>query len=607
MTSGMPARRLSTALALACALVSLGASADPSAQREAKDAYDGNEARLLARLHAEPATDAQANAQWQVGVELVPDPGWHLYGRDPGEVGLPPQIEWHLPGASFGELTWPEPIEFRDEPTGIVSYGYDAPVLLATTAQIPDGAATLAASVDALVCKHICLPAHFELAAPLDRSADASMDIPAPAAAAAIAPAASTRSWLSALWLGWLGGLVLNLMPCVLPVLAIKVAALAQLAEHSRRDQLRHALAYAAGIAASMLALAAVVVGLRMAGTSVGWGFQLQEPVFLVAISALLVAFAANLFGAYEIEVNTSALGAIGTRAPGAARSFFDGLLAVLLATPCSAPFLGTAVGFAFASPAPLVIAIFLSIGLGLATPFVLAACSPAIARRIPRSGAWMTDVRAGLGFALLLTVIWLLWILGRVAGADAIAPALLLLLAIAAAAWVLGLVQRRGRAVSGVVIGLVLCAIAAPGIVTLDLAPVRRATPEAPAIPDARAFAPDEVRASVAGGNPAFVFFTADWCMTCKVNEKRVLSDARIAAELDRLGYDVYRADWTRRDESIRGALAGLGKAGVPVYAVYTPGSPDRPRLLPELLTVDLLLSALDEGAGVDSAATSR
>jgi thiol:disulfide interchange protein len=593
MSPRVLARRLSTALALAFALSSLAAHAQP---REAEDAYDGDEPRLLARLHAEPATDAQ----WRVGVELVPDPGWHLYGRDPGEVGLPPRIQWHLPGARFGELAWPEPIEFRDEPTGIVSYGYDHPVLLATTAELPSGAQMLAASVEALVCKHVCLPARFELAAPLDASAGSQ-------ASASVAQRAEGErrpaGWLSAIWLGWLGGLVLNLMPCVLPVLAIKVAALAGLADHSRRDQLRHAFAYATGILLSMLALAAVVVGLRAAGSSVGWGFQLQEPAFLVAICALLVAFALNLFGAYEIDVNTSRLGAIGASAPGATRSFFDGLLAVALATPCSAPFLGTAVGFAFASPAPLVAAIFFAIGLGLATPFLLAACSPAFARRIPRSGAWMTDLRAALGFALLLTVVWLLWILGRVSGADAIAPALLLLLAIAAAAWMLGLVQRRGRAVSGIAIGLVLSAIAAPGIVTLDLAPVRRAQPDAPAIPNARKFAAADVRAGVASGRPAFVYFTADWCMTCKVNEKRVLSEAPIARELERLDYDVYVGDWTRRDETIRSALAGLGKAGVPVYAVYAPGSPDRPRLLPELLTVDLLLSSLNDGVGARDA----
>jgi thiol:disulfide interchange protein DsbD len=180
-----------------------------------------------------------------------------------------------------------------------------------------------------------------------------------------------------------------------------------------------------------------------------------------------------------------------------------------------------------------VIAAIFLSIGLGLATPFVAAAASPAIARRMPRSGAWMADLRAVLGFALLLTVVWLLWVLGRVSGADAIAPALALLLAIAAASWTLGLAQRRGRSVSGFAIAAVLGAIAAPGIVTLDLAPDAN-VPAAPAIAARRAFSPDAVRASLAAGHPVFVYFTADWCLTCKVNE-RTLVDPRVEPELAR------------------------------------------------------------------------
>jgi thiol:disulfide interchange protein len=599
----MSARRLPNVLLLALALVVALSPATRAQPRAAEDAYEGKEPRLLARVRVDPS----GGAQWRVGVELVPDPGWHLYGRDPGEIGLPPELQWQLPGARFGELEWPPALRFLDVTTGVESFGYDGPVLLATRAEVPRDARALAVTVDAIVCAHSCIPGHFELAAPLDASAPRSDRAAFDAAALALAPrapeppapaAASAASWWSAVLFGWLGGIVLNLMPCVLPVLAIKLAALAGLAERSRREQIEHAAAYAAGIELSMLALAAVVVALRGAGASVGWGFQLQEPVFLVAMCALLVAFALNLFGAYEILVDTSRLGGVGTPNPGAARSFFDGLLAVALATPCSAPFLGTAVGFAFASPAPVVAAIFLSIGLGLATPFAVAAASPAIARRMPRSGAWMADLRAVLGFALLLTVVWLLWVLGRVSGADAIAPALVLLLAIAAASWTLGLAQRRGRSVSGFAIAAVLGAIAAPGIVTLDLAPDARNEP-APATLRARAFSPDAVRASLAAGHPVFVYFTADWCLTCKVNE-RTLADRRVEPELAQHGYDVYRADWTRRDAAIGAALAALGKAGVPAYAVYAPGAPDRPHVLPELLTVDTLVTALRDAAGV-------
>jgi thiol:disulfide interchange protein DsbD len=303
-----------------------------------------------------------------------------------------------------------------------------------------------------------------------------------------------------------------------------------------------------------------------------------------------------NLFGVFEIAVDTGRLAGVGSQAQGARRSFFDGLLAVALATPCSAPFLGTAVGFAFASPAPVIAAIFLAIGLGLATPFLLAAAFPGWARRLPRGGAWMGELRGFLGFALLGTTIWLLSILGSVVGPDAIAGALVLLLVVAAAAGALGAAQRRGRSVSGGVLAIALAGVAALGIAALDLAPRDAHEAEVAVIPSARPFASSELRASLDAGRPAFVYFTADWCITCKVNERRVLADPRVEPELARLGFDVYRADWTRRDDTIRGALARLGKAGVPVYALYTPTAPETPRLLPELLTLEGLLDALRE-----------
>ena len=404
--------------------------------------------------------------------------------------------------------------------------------------------------------------------------------------------------WLRALVFGWIGGLILNLMPCVLPVLAIKLAGLAQLAQGSRAEHRRHAAAYTAGIAASMLALASVVLAMRAAGHAVGWGFQLQEPAFLVGIACLLVAFALNLFGGFEILVDTSKLASVGSDAPGAMRSFFDGLLAVALATPCSAPFLGTAVGFAFASSAPVIVTVFLAIGLGLASPFLLAAAFPGWARKMPRSGPWMDDLRGVLGFALLGTVVWLLWILGRTSGPDAVIATLTLLVAVALVGFVLGLFQRRGASVSAALFAVVLVAVSGAGIGIIDFTPSDASEPRPAAIEAALPYSEDAVATSLAAGRPVFVYFTADWCVTCKVNEKGVLADPALGKELARLGYDVYRADWTRRDERIRSALADLGKAGVPVYALYAPGAPDRPRLLPELLTRDGLQSALREVA---------
>jgi thiol:disulfide interchange protein DsbD len=441
----------------------------------------------------------------------------------------------------------------------------------------------------------------FEVDLPLIRSrADADvalLDPPFAAGPGAARPGASPAAHGALLRIAMLalaGGLLLNLMPCVLPVLAIKVFALADIARHSRRVVLKHAFAYTAGILVAMGTLALVVVALRAAGTAVGWGFQLQEPAFVAVVATVLVVFALNLFGVFEIQFDASRLGQLGEQAAGPARSFFDGLLAVVLATPCSAPFLGTAVGFAFASPAPVIVAIFLSIGAGLAAPFVLIALVPGGMRLLPRSGAWMLELRAALGFALLLTVNWLVWVLGRSVGTDAIAALLGLLLAIALATWTFGRIQQRVPALPLPALALSLAALVGAGLSSIDLSEARLPRREATAAAGPAPFSSDAVARALHEGRTAFVYFTADWCITCKVNERRVLSDSRVARAFVELDVAVFRADWTRRDETIRAALARLGKAGVPVYAVYSPAAPDQPELLPELLSVDRVLDAL-------------
>jgi thiol:disulfide interchange protein DsbD len=431
-------------------------------------------------------------------------------------------------------------------------------------------------------------PRAVEIAIPLEPfDPDASLAATGPAT-----PQDTALGLLRAALLAFLGGLILNLMPCVLPVLALKVFALAELASRSRREVHRNVAAYTGGILAAMGALGLFVIGLRAAGSAVGWGFHLQEPVFLVAVSALLVAFAANLFGVFEIQVDTSSMAGIGADRSGAARSFFDGLLAVVLATPCSAPFLGTAVGFAFASPAPIVLAIFGAVGLGLAAPFAAVAAVPGIARHMPRSGPWMLHLRSLLGFALLATVVWLLWVLGRAAGPDATASGMALLVAVAFAAWLFGLWQRGGRALPAPLLIGALAAVIVGGSNAIDAS----ARPEAAASQAARDWSADAVRDELAAGRAAFVYFTADWCLTCKLNERRVLDRPLVRTALADHGVTLFRADWTRRDETIRAALADLGRAGVPVYALYAPDAPDAPRVLPELLSVETVVDAVAE-----------
>jgi thiol:disulfide interchange protein/DsbC/DsbD-like thiol-disulfide interchange protein len=398
---------------------------------------------------------------------------------------------------------------------------------------------------------------------------------------------------LRALLAGFLGGLILNLMPCVLPVLAIKLFALAELSQQNRRDVFANAGAYTAGILATLLALAGVVIALRAGGQAVGWGFHLQEPGFVAFVAAVVVAFAMNLLGVFEIEVDTGRLGGVGAQATGARRSFFDGLLAVVLATPCSAPFLGTAVGVAFASPAPVIAGIFAAIGLGLAAPFVAVALLPSGARFVPRPGKWMLELRRVLGFALLLTAVWLLWVVGRASGVDAMAALLALLLAVAACAHAFGRWQHAGRRTPAWMVVGALALVFAAGLDRIDLTP-RPARPQPGGAGAPVPFTPEALEAHLAGGAPAFVSFTADWCLTCKVNERRVLADPRVTDALASAGITHFRADWTRRDETIRAALAQLGRAGVPAYALYAPHAKDAPRVLPELLTTDLVVEAV-------------
>lgn len=415
----------------------------------------------------------------------------------------------------------------------------------------------------------------------------------APASEPAAAP---SLGLLHALLLALVGGLLLNLMPCVLPVLALKVVGIAHLAHVARRRRLMHGLAYGGGVVLTMLALAAAVAVLKAAGHAAGWGFQFQEPLFVTAVSCVLVLFALNLFGVFEIYVGAHGLGRLASRSEGLVRSGLEGVLAVVLATPCSAPFLGTAVGFALASETSTIAAVFAAVGVGLAAPFVLLSVAPGLGRFVPRPGDWMIRLKQLLGFALLATVVWLLWLRGRSADVDAMAGLLAVLLTVALAAWAYGAVQLRARPWRlGVLAGSSLIVALA-----LHLGPGGGETAgahEEPAIAWSR-FEPRAVASALREGRLVFIDFTADWCITCKVNERTVLADAAVRERLRELGVLLLKADWTRRDEVIRAELERFGKAGVPMYLLYSPKAPSAPVILPELLTVDVMLEALARAA---------
>jgi len=405
------------------------------------------------------------------------------------------------------------------------------------------------------------------------------------------------------LGLGWvflfafLGGVLLNLMPCVFPVLALKAYGFVRTVHAGGGRAAGHAFAYTAGILVTLLLLAAVVVGLRAAGHAVGWGFQFQEPLFVAGLTGLLVAFALNLFGVYRVGLGADGLTTAVDGAHGAWRSAGEGVLAVVLATPCTAPLLGTAVGFAFSAEAWVVGCVFALIGLGLALPFCLLVLVPGLTRWLPRPGAWMERARQLLGFALLGTALWLASVVGGLSGVDGLVRLLAFLLAVAGAAWLLGSLQDgRHRAVAWVAAAALL---ASAGAATLHF-------PVAQPVVSNQAWSKEAVARELGAGRPVFVDFTADWCLTCKFNERTVLATPAVQRALAATDTRFLVADWTRPDARISAELQERQRAGVPMYLVFSPNHPESPELLPELLTESRVVEALQRAAPHLSAALS-
>ncbi len=422
--------------------------------------------------------------------------------------------------------------------------------------------------------------------------------------AAAPAAGASGVSLGMALLFAFLGGAILNLMPCVFPVLALKAYGFTRMAQEDRRRVGVHALAYTGGIIGTMLLLAGVVLAVRAGGHSVGWGFQFQEPLFVSAICAVLLAFALNLFGVFHVGTDGTALAGKVDASSGVARSVGEGVLAVVLATPCSAPMMGTAVGFAFAAGTGTVLAIFTALGLGLALPFCALVMVPGLAKRLPKPGAWMERAKQLLGFALLGTAAWLVWVMGGLAGVDGMGRLLAFLVAVGLGAWLYGLAQAAGGTRRLVGVAAALAILVTMGGFTLRFdgtAPAARASTVSAAQPWDEA----AVAAALKAGQPVFIDFTADWCLTCKFNERTVLAQEGVRAAFASHQVAFFVADWTRRDALITAKLGEHGRAGVPLYLVISPSAPDKPEVLPELLTADTVIQAVKRAAGASTDAT--
>lgn len=417
------------------------------------------------------------------------------------------------------------------------------------------------------------------------------------------APESKLTLW-AALAFAFAGGLILNLMPCVLPVLFIKALGFAQAAQASRAEVREQGLLFLCGVLASFILLAGIVIALAALGTSIGWGFQLQSPPVVIALAVVMVLIGLNLLGAFEIGGSVQAVGHGLASGGGRLGAFMTGALAVIVATPCTAPFMGAAMGYAVTQPPQIALAVFLALALGFAAPVVLLSFAPGWLRILPRPGRWMVILKQAFAFPMFATAIWLVWVASVQAGSGGVIAALAAILVAGFVVWLLQVGRGAGAGARIALGALALLATVGAGAFVLQSA-VPVPSSEAPA-GDIEAWSPERVAALQAEGRPVFVNFTAAWCITCLANDRVALARQEVKDAFAARSVAYLKADWTNRNAVIAATLAEHGRAGVPLYLFYPGRKGAPPEILPQLLTTDLLIEAATRAAGKD-ATTAR
>ena len=533
--------------------------------------------------------------------------GYYLY-RDRSRVDVADRS-----GVVLGQPAWPAGVDHVDEHFGSVVVYYNQ-VELPLALKRPDGAArTITLRGEFQGCKEngICYPVmQRDIAVDLPSATAAELDAaaktfvaatPPPGADASAdnalrstPPAATETGVLGALLLAVLGGLILNLMPCVLPVLSLKVLGLAASGESTAKAR-SHALWYTAGVLVGFAAVGLAVIALRAAGQAFGWGFQLQQPGFVAVLVYVLFAVGLSLSGVFTIGAGLGGVGQSLANRSGPAGDFFTGLLACVVASPCTAPFMGPALAFAFAASPFVALLVFLALGLGLALPFLVIGFVPALASRLPKPGAWMETFKQVLAFPMYATAVWLAWVLGKQRGVDAIGWVLAGAVVLALALWWHERSRWNGRTLGRVLAGVVLLASLWP------LWKISQLDPPAKAAVDSTdgsiAYSADALARLRADGRTVFVNMTADWCVTCKANEKNVLATDAFKAALERANAVYMKGDWTNVDPAITGFLQQHKAVGVPLYVVFGRTDPAG-RVLPTILTAGIVDDALAAAA---------
>ncbi|RTY58153.1 cytochrome C biogenesis protein [Pantoea sp. YU22] len=405
---------------------------------------------------------------------------------------------------------------------------------------------------------------------------------------------------LTAIAAAFLGGLILNLMPCVFPVISLK--ALSLIRHHDKPAHARaEGLAFLLGVVVTMLALVAVLLLARAGGASVGWGFQLQSPLVIALLILVMLASALNLFGLFEIGLSLQRAGEVGGDRGGLVGSALTGALAIVVATPCSAPFMASAVGYALTQPPAVSLVIFIALALGFAAPFTLISFFPVLARVLPAPGAWMITLKHGLAFPMLGAVGWLIWVLERQAGSAALAAILACCLLLSFAAWLYGMAQKRrmmGRRHWALHLATaVFVLLLVPPLINLKSAAAPEERVEGAVAAAAVAWSPQNVDAIKGQGKPVLVNFTASWCITCQVNDRTSLSTQAVKSAMARTSTIYMVADSTKYNPDVEQALSDFGRGGLPLYVVY-PANGGKPVVLPQVLTPGIVISALEQAA---------
>ncbi|HEV7668798.1 MAG TPA: thioredoxin family protein [Thermoanaerobaculia bacterium] len=576
------------------------------------DSFDPHKAKLV--LEADRTSYAPGGTA-RLAASITVESGWHVNSDKPTlEYLIPTQLKLTLPdGWAAAEITYPaakmKKFAFQDEPLSVFDGTVVAKVRFVVPAVSATGTKPIKAVLSYQSCNdRQCLPpttaeALLDLAVGKEGELTAAAPKLDPSGAPGATPAAqaagSARGLLGVLALAFVGGLILNAMPCVLPILSLKIFGLVQSATGGRREITRGMLATAAGMLVSFWALGLAAIAARSAGAAVGWGVQFQQPGFVAFLAAIVVLFSLNLWGVFEIPLpaRLARIGG-GEGREGTAGHFVSGLFATLMATPCSAPFLGSALGFALAQSAGTIVATFTAVGLGMALPYLMVAAVPSLARFLPKPGVWMETLKGTMGFLLAASAVWLFFVLSSQVSPQVLALVQLALLGLALIAW-LGSRGRYGQ----------LRPIATLALVAAVAGTVWLATSSGPAGATVRTGDPaqkliawvpfDRAQAETLaqGGQAVFVDVTADWCFTCKVNERLVLETAEVAGAFKEQGIVAMKADWTNRNDEIGAFLAEHGRYGIPFYVLYRPGAP--PHVFSELLTQEAVLAAVRAARG--------